>query len=598
MNEHVLIGLAATVFLGVSAQWIAWRISLPSILLLLLFGVVVGPVAGWLDPDHLAGDMLLPFVSISVALILYEGGLTLRFSELPAVGAVIMRLVTLGALITGLIATFAARLCFHVDWGIAALLGAIFTVTGPTVIGPLLRQIRPAGASGRVLKWEGIIIDPIGALLAVLVFEILVSSGHSATNVFAVGVVRTVLVGGGLGLVGAGLLTLMLARYWIPDFLQNAVSLMLVIVTHVAANHMQDEAGLFAVTVMGIALANQRFADVKHIVEFKENLRVLLISTLFILLSARLELSDLFAGHWWSGPLFVTILVGVARPLSVFAATMGNQLKPREKWFIAAMAPRGIVAAAVASIFALRLEEAGYPDAGVLVPITFMTIIGTVAIYGLSSPWVAQRLGVADRNPQGILFVGAAPWVRSLAKVLSERGYATRLIDNNRGNITAARMAGLPAFHGSALGEHLLDDLDLGGIGRLFAMTPNDWVNALACQRFNRIFGVNHCYQLPPRIESGKQSAQHKHLHGRWLFAENANYPTLGERFARGGKVKATRITDEFTLDDFYEHNGKDAIPLMMISEQGSLQPLTPRDKLDPQPGQTIVALVNVPDEP
>ena len=293
MSQLVLISLAGIIVLGIVAQLLAARLRLPSILILLIFGFLAGPVSGFLRPDELFGQLLFPFISISVALILYEGGLSLKVSDLPRVGGVVRNLVTIGALLTWGIGTVAAYLIFDLDFGLATLLGAVLVVTGPTVIGPLLRHIRPAGSVGSILMWEGIVIDPIGAVLAVLVFEAISGGGQGTTAHLSVTIVKTVVFGGGLGLLAAALLTLLIHRYWVPDFLQNAVSLMLVVAAFTGANVLQHEAGLLAVTVMGIALANQKYVDIKHIVEFKENLRVLLISSLFILLAARLQPSDL-----------------------------------------------------------------------------------------------------------------------------------------------------------------------------------------------------------------------------------------------------------------------------------------------------------------
>ncbi|MFQ5430137.1 MAG: cation:proton antiporter, partial [Phycisphaerae bacterium] len=231
MSDSILIAIAGIIVLGVSAQWIAWRIGLPSILLLLTFGIIAGPLTGWIRPGELfPDDLFFPVVSLAVALILYEGGLSLKVSELPKVGSVVRNLVSIGALLSWGIGALAAHVVLGLDVALSALLGAILVVTGPTVIGPLLRQIRPAGVVGPVLKWEGIVIDPIGALAAVLIYEaILIGEAKEASIYVALGVLKTLMLGSGIGLAAAGLLVLMLARYWIADHLQNAASLMLVL---------------------------------------------------------------------------------------------------------------------------------------------------------------------------------------------------------------------------------------------------------------------------------------------------------------------------------------------------------------------------------
>ncbi len=598
MHETALLGIAGIIVLGIGAQLLAARLRLPSILLLLIVGFIAGPVTGFLRPDELFGDLLFPLVSVSVGLILYEGGLSLKLSDLPKVGGVVRNLVSVGALVTWAVSTVAAHLIFDLDLGLATLLGAVLVVTGPTVIGPMLRHIRPGGSVGQVLMWEGIVIDPIGVVLAVLVFEAIGGAGqHGTTAHLILAVIKTIIFGGGFGLIAAGLLTLLIYRYWIPDFLQSAVSLMFVVAALTGANLLQSEAGLLAVTVMGIALANQKYADIKHIVEFKENLRVLLISSLFILLAARLQprdLTDIAAG----GALFVAVLVLVGRPLIAFISTIRSGMPRNERLFLAWMAPRGIVAAAVSSVFALRLQELGYANAELLVPITFIVIIGTVAIYGLTSPTVAFRLGVADPNPQGILLVGARGWARALASLLHEKGFRVLLVDSNRDNIAAARMAGLPTYSGSILAEYAITEMRLGGIGRLLALTPNDWVNALAVQRFTSVFGRAACYQLPPQNEPKGKQELHKHLQGRWLFAPGMTNVELERRFAAGATLKATPLSDEFDFAAFMLHYGESVVPLFVIAENGRLNVITAGKSAEPQPGQTLISLVHEPQRP
>ena len=592
LAQTVLLAVVAVAVFGVCAQWLAWRLGVPSILLLLVAGFFAGPVTGLLNPDELLGDLLLPVVSLSVALILYEGGLTLRVADLPKVGGIVWSLVSVGALLTWMISALGAYLLFDLKVGLSILLGAILVVTGPTVIGPLLQHIRPTGKSGAVLRWEGIIIDPIGALLAVLVFEaIAVANVADAATQISAGVLKTVFFGGGLGLAAAGLLTLMIHRYWIPDFLQNATSLMFVVGVFALANSIQHESGLLAVTVMGFALVNQPWADVRHIVEFKENLRVLLISALFILLSARLRPEELTA-VLGAGTAYVLLLVVFARPLSVMVATVRGRLSRADRTFLAVLAPRGIVAAAVSSVFALRLESIGFAAARGIVPITFIVIIGTVAIYGIAAPIIARRLGVAEPNPQGVLFVGALPWVRALAQTLKEKGLPVLLADTSRVHTAAARMAGLPTYTGSVLSDHALDEIDLGGIGHLLAVTPNEWVNILAVQRFRPIFGRRQCYQLTPQGQPAKHPP-HRHLRGRPLFGRGMDSNSLQEELSKGAVIKATPMSESFDFTAFESHYGETVIPLLLLDENLRLTVLTPDTETKPKPGQTIIALAH-----
>lgn len=591
MGEHILVGLAGIIVLGIASQWLAWRLRLPSILLLLLAGFIAGSVTGLLDPDVLLGDLLSPIVAIAVALILFEGGLSLKMVELRQVGGVVRNLVTIGALITWLLAAGAAHFVLGLDAVLSLLLGAILVVTGPTVIMPLLRDIRPVGQVGTVVRWEGILIDPIGVTLAVLVFEaVFIGDLQRATVLTVIGFVETLVIGIVVGLITAALLTLFLRRYWIPDFLQTPVTVLMVVGAFALSEVLQPESGLLTATVMGIALANQRSVSVKHIVEFKENLGVMLISNLFIVLAARLRIEDIFR----IGPemiLFVVVLVLVVRPLAVFVSTMRSPLNWRERLFVAWLAPRGIVAAATASIFGLELMHMGHPQAELLAPMTFTVIVVTVALYGLTAGPLARRLGITQSDPQGVLFVGAHGWARAMASVLQKRGYRVLLVDTNYDNVVAARMEGLPAHYGSILSEDTLAKLDLDGIGRLLALTPNEEVNSLAALRFSEIFERSEVYQLFCRQQLGEEAIP-RELRGRLLFGPGITFENLEARFSNGAVIRATPLTDKFTYEDFQALYNEAVLPLFLIDENGKLAVFAADKQPLPRRSQTVISLV------
>ena len=603
-GSEALTGLALIVGLGVGAQWVAWRLRIPSILVLLGCGLAVGPIstlftAGGkplLEPDELIGaDLLIPLVALSVGLILYEGGLTLRFKEISSVKGVVGNLVTIGALVTWAISAAAAQQLLGLPISLAVLLGGLMIVTGPTVVGPMLQHIRPIGKAGPILKWEGIVIDPIGALAAVLVFEVIVAGqSGSAANEVVGAVLKTVIAGGVLGWLAAWVLMVVIKRFWVPDVLQNPVSLLLVVIIFVLCDRIQNESGLFAVTVMGIVLANQSKASVAHILEFKENLRVLIISSLFIVLGARLQIEDI-RSIGFEAVAFLVILIVMVRPLAVWVSTAGSGLSAQEKIFLSCLAPRGIVAAAIASVFALTLEARDVEGAEMLVPYTFAVIIGTVVVYGFTAPFMAKKLGLADQNPQGLVFLGAPPWVRTIASVLKAQGFKVLLIDSNYDNIRQARMAGLPTYTGNILAEHTLDDIDLTGMGRFLAITPNDEVNALAAQRFFRIFGKRDVYQLPARSGSGRERSMSSEFQARLLFDEDATFSNLAERFAKGHIIKATTLTDEFTLQDYRTLYGPRA-EILFVIEGKRVRIATIDQPVEPGAGQKLIGLID-PDD-
>ncbi|TDI89089.1 MAG: hypothetical protein E2O72_07215 [Candidatus Dadabacteria bacterium] len=596
MSEHLLVGLAAIIVLGIGAQWLAWRISLPAILLLLVFGFIAGPVTGLINPNQLFGNLLLPLVSVTVAIILFEGGLSLKFSEVREVTAVIRNLVTVGVLVSWVLTSLASYLIFGLGLQISILLGAVLVVTGPTVIIPLLRHVRPSGRVGSILKWEGIIIDPIGAVLAVLVFEVIISVGlEKASTQVVVSIFKTLVIGTVLGLAGAKLVIVILKRHWVPDFLQNPVSLMIVVFVFVCSNVIQVESGLLSVTLMGIALANQKWVSLKHIVEFKENLRVLFISSLFIILASRLTIDELSYVLNFKGFIFLVLMILVVRPLSIFISTYFTDLNLKEKLFLSWMAPRGIVAAAVASVFALRLVEAGYEQAERIIDITFLVITGTVAIYGLTAFKVARRLGLAKPNPQGLLIVGAHIWARSIAKFLHENGFQVSLVDSNWANVSAARQEGLQAYYENILLEDISEDIELDGIGKLIALTRNDEVNSLAALHFIEDFGRSQVYQLPKLSKFSARSEESipQHLRGRLLFGAEATFSYLDSKFASGASLKKTPLTDEFNYDSFQSLYGEKALPLFLIKESGELVVMALDNTPTPLPGQYLISLVD-----
>ncbi len=594
MSEEILIGFGAIIILGILSQWLAWRLHLPAILLLLVGGIIAGPITGILHPDEIFGELLFPVVSISVAVILFEGGLSLRFREIRQLGKVVLNLTTICILVTWVLSALLAWALLGLPLNLSILLGAVLVVSGPTVIIPLLRQVRPKGRVSSIIKWEGIINDPIGAILAVLVFEAIAAQGGSAATAAVIeGVVAALVLGTLTGLVCAAAIVLLIRRYLIPDFLQNGVALMMVVVCYILSNHFQPESGLLAVTVMGIALANQRFVSIRHILEFKENLRVLLISSLFVILAARVDMTPekmLDPSDW----IFVALLILLVRPVAVGLSTIGTQLSMKERAFVGWMAPRGIVAAAVTAVFALRLEDLGYQNADTIVSITFLVIIGTVTVYGLTASPVARWLKLAQPNPQGVLFGGAPEWARDMAAMLHKEGIQVALVDTNWSAITRSRKIGLRAYYANLMSEELMYELDLEGIGRLAAMTPNDEVNALAALHFVDTFGRKEVYQLVPTVKSGsKGKPMPQHLRGRLMFSEKATFDYVQQRYREGATLKKTSLTGEYTFEKFKEMYGESALPLFVITEEKELAFFTTESRPTLRPGMKLISLVD-----
>ena len=595
MSDNLLIGLVSIIAFGVGAQWIAWRTKLPAILLLLLAGLLAGPVLGVLNPDVLMGDLLGPFISVSVGIILFEGGLSLKFSELKEIGGAVTRLVSFGVVITLAIASISAHYLFGLSAELAVLLGAILVVTGPTVIIPLLTQVRPTTQVSNLLKWEGIVIDPIGAMLAVLVFEVIFTSSFSeATGLAFLSIGKTIFFGTIIGLAGAALVYFLLSRYRLPDQLQNPVNLMVVIIVFAASHLLKHESGLWATTVMGIALANQKSARIHHIVEFKENLRVLLLSALFILLAARVEFADLINALNWQVAAFLAILIFIARPLAVYLSTVGSNLSWREKLFTCWMAPRGVVAASIASLFAIELVNYGYEEANSIVPIVFITIIATVAIYGLTAKRVANWLDVAKPSPNGFLIVGAHTWARKLAVMLKNEGLKILIADSNRSNIRRARTEELETYHGNVLAEYAVGDLHLDGIGKLLALTSNDEVNSLTAIRFSDIFSSSHVFQLPVSTTSDKDEREvHSGFSGRMLFEKSLTFETVSKLISQNYSFEKIEITKNLSREEFNQKFEEDRIPLFLLTGNNDAIPYTLENIQLPKTGDKVIFLQN-----
>lgn len=587
--------LALIIILGGAAQWLAWRARVPSIVLLLFVGLIVGPILGIITPDAAIGPVLLPIVSLAVAIILFDGGLELSFREVREGAGVVWKLVTIGAIACGTIAAIAARVFLDVPWGLSAVIGAIVVVSGPTVVGPLLRHIRPSGIVGPILRWEGIVIDPIGVLLTLVVFEIVLQGDlGTAPGLIAGRTIITVLAGCGSGLIAAGLLILSLKKFWVPDQLRNPVSFMLVVCSYAAAEAVAHEAGLFAATVMGIALANQRRVDVKGLIEFTESLRVLLIAALFVVLAARLSPDDL-RSLGWGHAAFLAVLVLVARPLTVALSTVKSKLTKHERLFLMAVAPRGIVAAAVSSVFAIRLSQAGLESGAILSPTVFFVIIGTVLIYGVAAPIIARRLGLADANPQGIVFAGAPIWARMLASKLQSLGVRVFLVDTSHPHITTCRFEQLPCHEGNVLSETTIEDIDLSGIGKLMACTSNPWVNALAAQRFERLFGRSEVYRVRcAEVESGNKAEPDAEPHARWLFPTMVNDALLEYLCDRGAMIHTHEVTTQQTVESILPAFGADAVPLVIIGKDKKLTVITEEKPRQLEPGDMVLVLGRV----
>lgn len=593
----VPLQIASIVVFAAAAQWLAVWLRLPSIVTLLVAGLVAGPLLGVLEPMRfVTNDVLAGIVPIAVAIILFEGGLSLRVSELRELGWVVLRLVLLGVIVTWAIAGLAAHSLLGLPPSLATLLGAILVVSGPTVVGPLMRELRPRGQVGSILRWEGIVVDPVGALLTALVFESsFAGRGHSALS-SALGVMLTLVLATLTGWLGGKLVETVLRREWVPEHLHAAWTLGVVVAVFVLANSVRDESGLIVVTMMGFYLANQRQVNVDHIVRFKEDLSQILVANLFVLLAARLPRSG-FIDALTPGALgFVLLLVLVARPVSVLLATAGGALGWRERAFLAGAYPRGIIAASIASLFAIEAHARGVEGGARLEAITYLVIVVLTPLYGLTLPWLGRRLGLVSDAPQGLLLLGITPASRAIAEALSRQGAEVRLLDTNFRSVVQARLAGLAAEHGNLLAADGLERNDLGGIGRMVAMTPNDDVNALACVIAGRVLGRTRVFQVAPEGRDSTRGATG--AHGRVAFGPAVTLAEIERRLRAGAGLKVTPITPEFDEALFRSRHGDAALPLFRSWPNGNLDVIETDDVAASGARFALVSLLSPGDEP
>lgn len=615
--------LTLVVAVSVGCQWIAWRLGLPSILLLLFVGFALGQAVR--AEDVLGRELLFDGVRLTVGIILFEGSLSLRLKHIQDLRHPIRRLCSVTVVIAWAMITTAAWV-LGFDIRLALLVGAILVVTGPTVITPILRSLRPTRRVSSLLRWEGIIVDPIGAVLALLVFQAVLSGEASqAFPAVLLALGRTVLVAFGVG-VGLGvLLELLMRRRAVPDFLHGVTFLGAATGALVVSDALQPESGLLTVTVLGIYLGNRPRLHLEHVAEFKEHLQVLFVGALFIVLAGRVTPGQLVA----VAPralLFLAVLVLLVRPVSVLAGLLGTRVTRGERTLLAAMAPRGIVAAAVTSIFALgfadvadklteRAARAGPTEraallsqatelqrlgeqATELVPLVFIVIVCTVAIYGLGVGRLAERLGLASANPQGVVFVGANAWVVDTAKLLQDLGLPVLIVARSYASLAGARMAGVPTLTANILSEFAVKDMDLAGMGHFIACTPQDEINATAAREFRHVFGGAHTYQLCRDGRSTGTGNDRRdtagHLSARYAFVPQLSWTELDARMLSGMKVKRTRLSPEFTLDDFRARYGEDTVVLFAQPSPDTIEVARPHLKLPHDEG-AVIAMVRDP---
>lgn len=551
--------------------------------------------------------------------------MSLRLKQLRGLRRPVRRLCSLTVVLACVMIT-AAAWALGFDLRVALLIGAILVVTGPTVINPILRSLRPTRRVASLLRWEGIVVDPIGAVLALLVFQA-VTAGEAdvAFASVAIALATTILVAVAIAVVLGVVLEVLMRRRAVPDFLHGVVFLAAAIGALELSNALQSESGLLTVTLLGMYLGNRPKLQLEHVAEFSEHLQVLFVGALFIVLAGRVtpnQLVDILP----TALLFLAALVLVVRPLSILLGLAGTSTSRKERALLIGMAPRGVVAAAVTSIFALGfgqsasdLAERASSASGVerelllaqstdlaglatqaerMVPLVFVVIVCTVALYGLGVNRFAERLGLASANPQGVLFVGVQPWVVDSAVLLREMGIPVLIVARNRATLAPARRSGLATVTANILSEFAVKDLDVSGLGYLIAATPEDEVNATAARQYARIFGGANTYQLQrDGYATGTDDERGeiaRHLTARYAFTPWVSRAEMTARLGSGMVVTRVDLAPEFTIDNFYARYGENAVIMFVQRSPGTIEVANRSMKL-PQSSGSLIALVHVP---
>jgi NhaP-type Na+/H+ or K+/H+ antiporter len=514
-NSALTVGIAMAA--GVGAQIVARHLGIPGIVLLLAAGVVLGPDGAGLIRPELLGDALHALVGFAVAVILFAGAMNLDLKRLSEERVAIRRLVTWGALVTGVGAALSVRALLDWDWRMSALFGSLVIVTGPTVVTPLVRRLRLREPVGTILEAEGVLIDPIGAIIAVVALEVLYAGANPLVSTFET--VATALTAGALvGLGAGGLIVLLLRPRWlVPVGLENIFVLSIVMFTFQLSESARSESGLAAVVVAGLIVGNVRTRVSRELLEFKEQLTVFMIGVLFVLLAADVRLSDARALGWW-GLGTVAALIVIVRPLQSWLCTVGANLRWQERAFLASMAPRGIVAAAVASLFAQYLTDREIPGGPALRALVFLVIAGTVVAYGLAGGVMANILGLRQTTGRGYAVLGCNPLSLALARALELEREEVTFVDSNIERVAEGRARGYSVIHGQGLRPEVIQALEPGTRTGCIALSPNEEVNLLFARGVREETRVPALYLALRRDSGGIAAETVRAAHASVLF--------------------------------------------------------------------------------
>lgn len=593
MVSSILLTIMLIGFLGISSQWVAWRFRVPAIVVMSITGLIVGPVLGLINPEQDFGNLYDPIISVAVAIILFEGSLNLKFKELSGLGKPVFRIATIGAFLAWILGSLTAHYVAGLSWTVAFVIGGLFIVTGPTVIIPLLRQSKLKPRPAKILKWEGIIVDPFGVLLAVFAFEIITyftatdPNGKALLLFFAVAFLAII-----FGIICGRFISWLFDYGLIPEFLKSPVVFVTVILCFTVVDELMHGTGLLSVTAMGMTLANMKTTSVADMRNFKEDISILLISAIFIMLTASLKVDTLL--HMFSPNIigYVLLMMFAVRPLSIFLSTIGSGLSFNEKALVGWIAPRGIVALTVSSYFASVLLDAGYEDASILLTLTFGLVFFTVVAHGFSIGWLAKKLNLSMEGKPGVLITGSNLFTVELSLSLKKANYPVMIVDNSWERLAGARKSGVPFYYGSLLSEQTEYNLDTIPYEYLIASTVSHSYNALICTTFMPEYGRANVFKVSPYEETASgPSDPLDQIGGRILFDEDVSISDLNDKINKGYIFRQTRITNQYSYEQYVAEKDDSTVFLYVITSSGELKFYSERMRTVPGAGDLIVSL-------
>ncbi|QIV95323.1 sodium/proton antiporter (CPA1 family) [Allofrancisella inopinata] len=604
-SNYILLAAGLILLFAIVSQYLSWRLKLPSILFLILSGIILGPISeaafpmGFklVDGDVIFGEALSPFVSICVSIILFEGSLSLNFNKIKNVSRVVFLLVTVGL---GLTVVFTAWFCHYIvglNMELSLLIGGVTCVSGPTVVPPLMRAVRPKRHIANILKWESIIVDPIGALVVVFMLSWFVIGGSFSSEVNSIGlfiayIIFVCVLGIVIGFIVGYLIGVSFKRHYIPEYLKSFFVLAVVVVGFIVSDSIMHGAGLLMVTVAGLVMANMKDIRMSDIVSFKENLSIVIISILFIVLSAEIDFS-LVIEYWLSLIEVFIFLQFVLRPLVVYLCTFRSKTSLSERFVMGMIYPRGIVAASVAALASVKIIKTQpelYDEANTLVFFVFMIIVFTVIFQSVFAPFISKLLKVTEPEGKGFLIIGGNRFARELAEVFVKNDIEVLITDSSWTNVQKCRQLGLNTYYGSPVSVHADWSISLVGIGAMLGLSTSEYVNAVSAMKYKYEFGANNTYVLrASQKESYKGIGSIETNLATLLFDEGIDFNVLIERLNQGAKIRSTNITPNYTLENFFVDN-TNAIPLFTIDSNGYVQPFF-RDKKIKSESYSLVSL-------